>query len=153
MSRIGKRPVAVPQGVEINLSGLNIAAKGPKGELAITLSDLVKVAQGDDGVTVTPADKTQAARSHWGLSRSMVQNIVTGVSEGFSRKLVLQGVGYRAQMQGKTLKLSLPASTNKKSVRWHRKFAAIVRRSLIRARVFVMKANMCSAKKVRRNRG
>ena len=107
MSRIGKRPVAVPQGVEINLSGLNIAAKGPKGELAITLSDLVKVAQGDDGVTVTPADKTQAARSHWGLSRSMVQNIVTGVSEGFSRKLVLQGVGYRAQMQGKTLKLSL----------------------------------------------
>ena len=107
MSRIGKRPVAVPQGVEINLSGLNIAAKGPKGELAITLSDLVKVAQGDDGVTVTTADKTQAARSHSGLSRSMVQNIVTCVSEGFSRKLVLQGVGYRAQMQGKTLKLSL----------------------------------------------
>lgn len=107
MSRIGKRPVVVPQGVEINLSGHNIAAKGPKGELAVTLSELVKVAQDDEGVTVTPADKTQAARSHWGLSRSMVQNIVTGVSEGFSRKLVLQGVGYRAQMQGKTLKLSL----------------------------------------------
>ena len=107
MSRIGKRPVVVPQGDEINLSGHNIAAKGPKGELAVTLSELVKVAQDDVGVTVTQADKTQAARSHWGLSRSMVQNIVTGVSEGFSRKLVLQGVGYRVQMQGKTLKLSL----------------------------------------------
>jgi large subunit ribosomal protein L6 len=107
MSRIGKRPVAVPDGVEINLNGLNIAAKGPKGELAVTLSDLVEVAQNDDGVTVSPVDKSQNARSHWGLSRSLVQNIVIGVSEGFSRKLELQGVVYRAQMQGKTLKLSL----------------------------------------------
>ena len=107
MSRIGKKPVQVPQGVEVNLSGQNVAAKGPKGELAVTLSDYVTVAQGDEGVTVTPIDKTQTARSFWGLSRSMVENIVTGVSEGFSRKLELQGVGYRAQMQGKTLKLSL----------------------------------------------
>ena len=102
-----QKPVEVPQGVEINLSGQNVAAKGPKGELAVTLSDYVTVAQGDEGVTVTPIDKTQTARSFWGLSRSMVANIVTGVSEGFSRKLELQGVGYRAQMQGKTLKLSL----------------------------------------------
>ncbi|MBL6761327.1 MAG: 50S ribosomal protein L6 [PS1 clade bacterium] len=107
MSRIGKRPVAVPEGVEINLNGHNVAAKGPKGELAVKLSDLVEVAQNDDGVTVSSVDKSQSARSHWGLSRSMVQNIVTGVSEGFSRKLELKGVGYRAQMQGKTLKLSL----------------------------------------------
>ena len=107
MSRIGKKPVVIPQGVEVNLSGQNIAAKGPKGELAVTLSDYVTVAQNDDGVTVTPIDKTQTARSFWGLSRSLVQNIVTGVSEGFSRKLELQGVGYRAQVQGTTLKLSL----------------------------------------------
>lgn len=107
MSRIGKQPVVIPQGVEVNLSGQNITAKGPKGELVVALSDYVKVAQNDDGVTVTPIDKTQTARSFWGLSRSLVQNIVTGVSEGFSRKLLLQGVGYRAQVQGTTLKLSL----------------------------------------------
>lgn len=107
MSRIGKKPVVIPQGVEVNLSGQNLAVKGPKGELAVTLSEYVTVAQNDDGVTVTPIDKTQTARSFWGLSRSLVQNIVTGVSEGFSRKLELQGVGYRAQVQGTTLKLSL----------------------------------------------
>jgi len=107
MSRIGKKPVVVPQGVEVNLSGQNVAAKGPKGELAVTLSDYVTVAQGDNGVTVTPIDKTQTARSFWGLSRSLVENIVVGVSEGFTRKLELQGVGYRAQVQGTVLKLSL----------------------------------------------
>lgn len=107
MSRIGKKPVTVPQGVEVTLSGQQVAAKGPKGELAVILSDNVTVAQGDDGVTVTPINKSQTARSFWGLSRSMVENIVVGVSEGFDRKLELQGVGYRAQMQGTTLKLSL----------------------------------------------
>ncbi len=107
MSRIGKKPVSIPQGVEVNLSGQNLAVKGPKGELAVVLSDNVTVAQGDDGVTVAPRDKSQTARSFWGLSRSLVQNIITGVTEGFSRKLELQGVGYRAQVQGKTLKLSL----------------------------------------------
>lgn len=107
MSRIGKKPVVVPQGVEVSLNGQNIAAKGPKGELVATLSELVSVVQGDDGLTLSPVDKTQDALSFWGLSRSLVENIVTGVSEGFSRKLELQGVGYRAQMQGSTLKLSL----------------------------------------------
>ena len=107
MSRIGKKPVVVPQGVEVSLNGQNIAAKGPKGELVVTLSELVSVVQGDDGLTLSPVDKTQDARSFWGLSRSLVENIVTGVSEGFSRKLELQGVGYRAQTQGSTLKLSL----------------------------------------------
>ena len=107
MSRIGKKPVTVPQGVEVTLSGQQVAAKGPKGELAVILSDNVTVAQGDDGVTVTPINKSQTARSFWGLSRSMVENIVVGVSEGFDRKLEWQGVGYRAQMQGTTLKLSL----------------------------------------------
>ena len=66
MSRIGKKPVEVPQGVEINLSGQNVAAKGPKGELAVTLSDYVTVAQGDNGLTVAPIDKTQTARRFWG---------------------------------------------------------------------------------------
>lgn len=107
MSRIGKKPVVVPQGVEVSLNGQNIAAKGPKGELVVTLSELVSVVQGDDGLTLSPVDKTQDALSFWGLSRSLVENIVTGVSEGFSRKLELQGVGYRAQMQGSNLKLSL----------------------------------------------
>ena len=107
MSRIGKKPVTIPQGVEVTLSGQQVAAKGPKGELAVILSDNVTVAQGDDGVTVTPANKSQTARSFWGLSRSLVENIVVGVSEGFDRKLELQGVGYRAQVQGTTLKLSL----------------------------------------------
>lgn len=107
MSRIGKKPVTIPQGVEVTLNGQNVAAKGPKGELAVILSDNVTVAQGDDGVTVAPADKSQTARSFWGLSRSLIENIVVGVSDGFSRKLELQGVGYRAQVQGTTLKLSL----------------------------------------------
>ena len=107
MSRIGKKPVTIPQGVEVTLSGQQVAAKGPKGELAVVLSDNVSVAQGDDGVTVAPVNKSQTARSFWGLSRSLVENIVVGVSEGFDRKLELQGVGYRAQMQGNTLKLSL----------------------------------------------
>ncbi len=107
MSRIGKKPVTVPDGVEVMLNGRQIDVKGPKGALSATLSTHVSVAQGDDGIRVTPADKTQETRRFWGLSRSTVQNLVTGVSQGFDRKLELQGVGYRAQMQGNTLKLSL----------------------------------------------
>jgi large subunit ribosomal protein L6 len=107
MSRIGKKPVTIPQGVEVTLNGRQVAAKGPKGELAVVLSENVSIAQGDDGVTVAPINKSQAARRFWGLSRSLVENIVVGVSEGYDRKLELQGVGYRAQMQGNTLKLSL----------------------------------------------
>ena len=107
MSRIGKKPVTVPDGVEVTLSGQNIAAKGPKGELSVTLSDKVSVAKDDAGITVAPVDKSIKARSFWGLSRSLVENIVVGVSAGFDRKLELQGVGYRAQVQGQTLKLAL----------------------------------------------
>ena len=107
MSRIGKKPVEIPKGVQVSLNGQNMSVKGPKGELAVTLSENVTVAQDDGGVTLAPANKSQTARSFWGLSRSLVQNLMTGVSEGFTRKLQLQGVGYRASMQGKTLKLSL----------------------------------------------
>ncbi len=107
MSRIGKKPVAVPEGVEVSLNGQIVAVKGPKGALDTTLSEYVCVAQGEDGITITPADRSQTARKFWGLSRSLVQNLVTGVTQGFDRKLELKGVGYRAQMQGQTLKLSL----------------------------------------------
>lgn len=107
MSRIGKKVVNVPEGVEVQLNGREVAAKGPKGALSAMLSDYVSVAQNDDGIIVTPVSKSQAARSHWGLSRALVQNLITGVSQGFDRKLELQGVGYRAQMQGNTLKIAL----------------------------------------------
>jgi len=107
MSRIGKKPVPVPSGVEVTISGQTVSAKGAKGTLGVVLSDYVTVSQGDDGVTVTPINKTQTARSFWGLSRTLVSNLVTGVSEGFTSKLELQGVGYRAQMQGYSLKMTL----------------------------------------------
>ena len=107
MSRVGKNPVAVPDGVDVNLSGQLVAVKGPKGELSATLSNLVSVSQDDEGLSVKPVEDTQTARSFWGLSRSLVENLVVGVSEGFNRKLILQGVGYRAQVQGQTLKLAL----------------------------------------------
>lgn len=107
MSRIGKKPIPVPNGVEVSLSGQSVTVKGPKGALSAVLSDQVTIAQGDDGILVQPINKRQTARSFWGLSRTMVSNLVTGVSDGFSKKLELQGVGYRAQMQGNALKLSL----------------------------------------------
>jgi large subunit ribosomal protein L6 len=107
MSRIGKKPVPVPSGVEVTISGQTVSAKGSKGTLGVVLSDYVTVSQSDDGITVTPINKTQSARSFWGLSRTLVSNLVTGVSEGFSSKLELQGVGYRAQMQGNSLKMTL----------------------------------------------
>ena len=107
MSRIGKKIVNVPDGVDVNLSGQLVAVKGPKGELSATLSNLVSVSQDDNGLSVKPVEDTQTARSFWGLSRSLVENLVVGVSEGFKRKLILQGVGYRAQVQGQTLRLAL----------------------------------------------
>ena len=107
MSRIGKKPVAIPGGVEVTLNGRDMTVKGPKGSLSVILSNYVTVDKDDSGVTVTPVDKSQTARSFWGLSRTLVSNLMTGVTDGFSRKLILQGVGYRAQMQGSALKLSL----------------------------------------------
>ena len=107
MSRIGKKPVSVPGGVEVSLNGQALAVKGPKGEMSAVLSDLIAIEKTDEGILVSPKEKSQAARSFWGLSRSTVANFVTGVSEGFEKKLELQGVGYRAQVQGQKLKLSL----------------------------------------------
>lgn len=107
MSRIGKRPVEVPSGVAATVDGNVITAKGPKGELSFTLNDLVLAEMGDDGITVTPREDTKPARSQWGMSRTMVSNIIDGVSKGFERKLLITGVGYRASIQGSNLQLAL----------------------------------------------
>jgi len=107
MSRIGKRPIAVPAGVTATLDGQTIKAKGPKGELSFALNDEVLVALVNNEVTVSPRDDSKEARSKWGMSRTMIANIFQGVSQGFERKLEISGVGYRAAMQGKDLQLSL----------------------------------------------
>ena len=107
MSRIGKKPVPVPAGVTASVNGQTVTAKGPKGELHITLVENVLAEMGDDGVSVQPRDKSKESRSAWGMSRTLVSNIVEGVSKGFERKLEITGVGYRAAVQGKTLQLAL----------------------------------------------
>jgi large subunit ribosomal protein L6 len=107
MSRIGKKPIAVPSGVTVNLDGQNVSVKGPKGELALKLVDEVGIENGEEGLVVSPREETQRARAMWGMQRTLVQNTVTGVSEGFVKKLEINGVGYRAQMQGKDLQLAL----------------------------------------------
>ncbi|RDE09762.1 50S ribosomal protein L6 [Pelagibacterium lacus] len=107
MSRIGKKPVAPVGGVTVTIDGQQVTAKGSKGELSVVLVDLVKPEMSDEGVVVSPVDDSREARSAWGMSRTLLQNIVTGVSTGFERKLAITGVGYRAQMQGSDLKLSL----------------------------------------------
>lgn len=107
MSRIGKKPVPVPKGVDVKVDGQTVKAKGSKGELEFVVNDLCLVEMGEGEVTVTPVNKTKEARSMWGMSRTMVENIFTGVSEGYTKNLELVGVGYRAQMKGKTLVLAL----------------------------------------------
>ncbi len=107
MSRIGKRPVELPGGVEASVSGQTIEVKGPKGARNFTATDDVSLAVADNAITVEPRGKSKRARQQWGMSRTMVQNLVTGVTDGFKKELEITGVGYRAQMQGNTLKLSL----------------------------------------------
>ena len=110
MSRIGKRPVELPSGVEATVSGQKVEVKGPKGTRSFTATDDVTVAMEDGAITVTPRGKSKRARQQWGMSRTMVQNLVTGVTTGFKKELEIQGVGYRAQMQGNVLKLNLGLS-------------------------------------------
>ena len=107
MSRTGKKPVAPVSGVTVTIDGRTVSAKGPKGEQSIKLMDVVNVENGTDGVVVSPANDTREARAAWGTTRALIQNLVTGVSAGFEKKLAIQGVGYRAAMQGKDVKLSL----------------------------------------------
>jgi len=107
MSRIGKRPVPVPTGVTANIEGKLLTVKGAKGTLTLDLADEVKYEVGDNGITVTPANDTKRARSFWGMQRTLVQNLITGVTEGYTKQLQITGVGYRANVQGKNLKLQL----------------------------------------------
>jgi large subunit ribosomal protein L6 len=107
MSRIGKRPVPVPAGVTASIADGQLSMKGPKGTLSITLANEVIYAVNDGTVSVEPANQGKRARSFWGMQRTLVQNLVTGVTEGFTKTLQITGVGYRAAVQGKNLKLQL----------------------------------------------
>jgi large subunit ribosomal protein L6 len=107
MSRTGKKPIAIPAGVTASMDGGQLTVKGPKGELAMPMSDLVTYTLEEGNLKVAPANNGKAARAFWGMQRTLVQNLVTGVTEGFSKVLEITGVGYRANSQGKTLKLQL----------------------------------------------
>ena len=107
MSRIAKQPVEVPNGVEININGLEFSAKGPKGFLAITLHNSVDLKNENNVLTFSPRDESKSAMAITGTTRSVVSNIIAGVLSGYEKKLVLAGVGYRAQLQGGKLSLSL----------------------------------------------
>lgn len=107
MSRIGKKPVALPKGVTAEVKGQLVEVKGPKGTRAFTASDDVTISLEDGAVKVTPRGTSKRARQQWGMVRSMVENLVTGVTTGFKKELEIQGVGYRAAMAGNVLKLSL----------------------------------------------
>ena len=107
MSRIGKKPVSVPAGVTANIAGDELNVKGPKGTLTLKLADDISYEVVDGGISVQPANDTKRARAFWGMQRTLVQNLVTGVTEGFTKRLEMTGVGYRAAMQGKKLKLQL----------------------------------------------
>lgn len=108
MSRVGKYPVVVPAGVTINLNGQVVKAKGKMGELSYTFAEDVEVKLDDNKIWVSPIQaETGINRSSWGTTRAQINNLIKGVNEGFSRKLEINGVGYKAQVQGKTLKLNL----------------------------------------------
>ncbi|NQV82344.1 MAG: 50S ribosomal protein L6 [Rhodospirillales bacterium] len=107
MSRIGKNPVEIPDGVTVDVAGKVVTAKGKLGELSIILTDDVEIGMDNKLITVKPTNNTMFARKMWGTSRSIIENMVSGVSKGFSRNLEIQGVGYRAQVQGKDLILQL----------------------------------------------
>lgn len=107
MSRVGKNPVPVPSGVTVNVSGKQISAKGKMGELSYVLVDEVLAELKDDKIVLSPRDGSQRARMMWGMSRALVSNLVKGVSTGFTKDLEIEGVGYRAAVQGKDLVLQL----------------------------------------------
>ena len=107
MSRFGKRPVALPSGVTASTEGRILSVKGPKGTLTLQMRDEIRYEIDADGISVQPANETKQARAFWGMQRTLVQNLVTGVTEGFTKVLEITGVGYRAAAQGKNLKLQL----------------------------------------------
>jgi large subunit ribosomal protein L6 len=108
MSRIGKKAVAVPKGVTADIDGQTVSVKGPKGTLTFVLNDYVIASKEDDGsIKIDPKDETKLARSSWGMSRTQVANLMKGVTTGFEKRLEINGVGYKAAIQGKNLQLSL----------------------------------------------
>ena len=107
MSRIGKRAVPLPAGVTATTEGQILRVKGPKGQLELQMRDEIAYEIGDDGIVVKPANETKQARAFWGMQRTLVDNLVTGVTEGFSKTLEISGVGYRAAAQGRNLRLQL----------------------------------------------
>lgn len=107
MSRIGKKPVPLPKGVTAKLEAGTVSVKGPKGELKLRLVPEVEAAVNDGAVAITPREESDRARAMWGMQRTLLNNIVRGVTEGFTEKLEISGVGYRAAVQGKNLQLQL----------------------------------------------
>ena len=107
MSRFGKKPVPLVKGVSASISGQTVEVKGPKGTRSFTAGDDVTLSIENDAVKVTPRGMSKRARAQWGMSRSMIQNLVEGVTTGFKKEMEIQGVGYRAAMAGNVLKLSL----------------------------------------------
>lgn len=107
MSRIGKKPVAIPAGVTANIDNGTLSVKGPKGTLSMGLSDLIDYKVEDGQIAVNPANDSKQARAFWGMQRTLVANLVEGVTDGFTKTLEISGVGYRAKAQGNTLKLEL----------------------------------------------
>lgn len=107
MSRIGKNPVTLPSGVSVEIGDSELTVKGAKGSLSMALLDEVSVSQDDNGIRVAPRDESKRSRAMWGLHRSLIANMVEGVSDGFQKDLEIIGVGYRAQVQGRKLILQL----------------------------------------------
>jgi large subunit ribosomal protein L6 len=103
MSRIGKKPVPVPSAVTATVSGQTVKMKGAKGELSFTCPDEIKVEKTADGIEVSPRDESKKARAMWGMSRTMVQNLIKGVTDGYSHTLEIHGVGFKASMKGKDM--------------------------------------------------
>jgi large subunit ribosomal protein L6 len=107
MSRVGKKPVTIPSGVTANVQGQTVSVKGPKGTLSLVVDENVAVVMDKGSIKVDPRNQTKRARALWGTSRSLIDNMVTGVTQGFEKKLEITGVGYRAAVQGKNLQLAL----------------------------------------------
>ena len=107
MSRVGKNPVEIPEGVTVDIAGQNVTAKGKLGELSLVLSDEVEASRDGDQIWLKPRNEELSTQKVWGTSRSLVNNMISGVNEGFTRNLEITGVGYRAQVQGKELVMQL----------------------------------------------
>ena len=123
MSRIGKKPVAVPKGVTASVNGQEVSVKGPKGELKHVLVDDVIAKLEDGSIEVSPREDTQNARAMWGMSRTLISNLMTGVTEGFTKKLEITGVGYAPRCRGRTSSSSSATATTwpfpfRKASRW-----------------------------------